>query len=77
MESKRSLVSLGQGQRAGISAVGGDEAMRRRLMELGFVPGADARRLFSSPGGGMAAYFIRGAVIALRDEDAEKVGIIP
>ena len=44
--------------------------MRRRLQDLGIVEDTAVECIGKSPGGGMGAYLIRGAVIALRDEDA-------
>jgi len=48
---------------------------RRRLMDLGLVPGT--RILFARRGlmGGLSAYRVRGAVIALREEQARVIGI--
>lgn len=48
-------------------------AMRRRLQELGLIPGAPVACLGRSPGGDPAAYRIAGAVVAIRDEDAAGV----
>ena len=42
-------------------------------MDLGLTHGARVRCLFAAPGGDPRAYRIRGAVIALRSEDAELV----
>ena len=39
-------------------------------MDLGLTHGARVRCLFAAPGGDPRAYRIRGAVIALRSEDA-------
>lgn len=44
-----------------------------RLYDLGLTEGSRVRCLFRSPSGGMKAYLIRGACIALRDEDAAGV----
>ena len=51
-------------------------AMRRRLMDLGFVPGAEVECLFCNAGGSLTAYAIRGAVIALRRLDAAGILVI-
>ncbi|HIS03412.1 MAG TPA: ferrous iron transport protein A [Candidatus Pullichristensenella avicola] len=45
----------------------------RRLMDLGFTRGAHVRCLFAAPSGEPRAYRIRGAVVALRREDAALV----
>ena len=46
---------------------------RRRMLDLGRVNGTPVEALQKSPSGDPTAYFIRGAVIALRSEDAGKI----
>ena len=48
-------------------------SMRRRLLDIGLVEGTEVECLGRSPGGDPSAYLIRGAVIAVRAEDARKV----
>jgi len=48
-------------------------AERHRLLDLGVLPGARVRAEFESPLGEPVAYFIRGALIALRNDQAEKI----
>ncbi len=50
--------------------------IRRRLLDLGMIPGTRVECLQKSPAGDPAAYLIRGAVIALRCEDSALVQII-
>ncbi|MBQ8440376.1 MAG: ferrous iron transport protein A [Clostridia bacterium] len=50
-------------------------AMRRRLQELGLVPGTVVECVGKSPGGDPLAYLIRGAVIAIRAGDASKIEV--
>lgn len=50
-----------------------DETMLRRLNELGFAEGCGVRCVGKSPLGGMKAYIVKGAVIALRDRDAKDI----
>lgn len=47
--------------------------MRRRLLDLGLWQGTPVRCVGESPLGDPAAYMIRGAVIALRRDDGEKI----
>lgn len=49
--------------------------IRRRLLDLGFTKGTEVAAVFSSPSGNPKAYYIRGTVIALRNEDAAEVKI--
>ena len=44
--------------------------MRRRLLDIGLIPGTRVTCTAVSPAGDPAAYLIRGAVIALRGRDA-------
>jgi DtxR family Mn-dependent transcriptional regulator len=69
------LSSLGQGESgrvASLSAtlVGGE---RRRMLDLGFVPGTRVEREFDSMLGSPTAYLVRGAMVALRREQADRV----
>lgn len=48
---------------------------RRRLLDLGVVPGTEIECEMISPGGDPTAYRVRGAVIALRKEQADLIQI--
>jgi len=48
---------------------------RRRMMDLGIVPGTIVRAELEGPGGDPIGYRIRGAVIALRRQQAERIQI--
>lgn len=48
-------------------------AMRRRLMDLGFVPGSRIAVDMPSPLGNPTAYIVRGAAIALRSDQARYI----
>ena len=50
-----------------------DGSMRRRLQDLGLIEGTRVECLQRSPSGDPTAYLIRGAVIALREEDSSKI----
>lgn len=54
----------------GLEAVG---AERRRLMDLGILPGCELRAERVSPLGDPTAYLVRGGLVALRRSQAEKV----
>ncbi|MFP3853083.1 MAG: iron dependent repressor, metal binding and dimerization domain protein [Anaerolineales bacterium] len=49
---------------------------RRRLLDLGLVSGTEIKAELVSPSGDPKAYRIRGAVIALRQEQADQVRVI-
>lgn len=46
---------------------------RRRMLDLGLICGTRVEALQKSPSGDPVAYGIRGAVIALRSEEAAKI----
>ena len=48
---------------------------RRRMLDLGLIPGTEVTAEMRSPSGDPTGYRIRGAVIALRREQAEQVQI--
>lgn len=76
MTSNRKFVSLADlvpGEHAAVSALRLGGAMRRRLLDIGLAGGTPVECVGRSPGGGMSAYRIRGAVIAIRDGDAREI----
>ena len=68
-----SLNSLPVGKRCKVAALLSDGKQRRRMLDLGLVQGTNVEALQKSPSGDPIAYYIRGAVVALRDEDASKI----
>jgi len=46
---------------------------RRRLMDLGVLPGTRIAAEMRSPTGGLVAYRVRGAVVALRPEQTDRI----
>ncbi len=48
---------------------------RRRMLDLGLIPGTEVTAEIRSPGGDPTGYRIRGAVIALRREQADHVRV--
>ncbi len=50
---------------------------RKRMLDLGLIRGTKVKALMMSPSGDPTAYCIRGSVIALRADDAEKILVQP
>lgn len=67
------LPELREGQAGSVEAMRMELSMRRRLMDLGLVPGTCVRRLQTAPAGSPIVFEIRGAKIALRRKDAADV----
>lgn len=70
---KHDLSCLHPGEGAPVSALLTPDPLRRRLLDLGFTPGARVVCLFSAPGGDPRAYLVRDTVIALRNTDAQTI----
>ena len=77
MDMPVTLDRLPVGQAASVVDIVGEEAMRRRLLDLGFTPEAEVRSLFRAASGDPTAYMVRGAVIALRSAYAAGITVLP
>ena len=60
-----------------VSGIYSGNDMRRRILDIGITVGSKIESLFASPFGEPVAYLIRGAVIALRREESEKIAVEP
>ncbi|MEK7393787.1 MAG: FeoA family protein [Fibrobacterota bacterium] len=69
------ISALRTNQEASIRSVGGHSALRSRLNELGFTPGALVRLVAKAAFGGAMAFQVRGSIIALRRADAACIEI--
>lgn len=61
------------GETARVLRLDAAPGIRRRLLDIGLTEGAQATCLFESPTGDPRAYLVRGAIIAIREEDAETI----
>ncbi len=79
LPSGRPLSSLRGGESARVVSLGaalrGME--RRRLMDLGLLPGTNITAELRSPSGDLGAYLVRGALLALRDDQARHILVEP
>ncbi len=73
MSSRCSLNTLPIGRKGLVSTLEAMGATRRRLLDLGLVPGTEVEAIRKSPAGDPTAYNIRGALIALRMEESRQV----
>ena len=67
------LSELPVGQTGRVKGLRPGGGIGRRLMDLGFTPGAEIACLLNAPGGSMRAYRVRGTVIALRRREARQI----
>ena len=71
------LTSLEPGQSGVICSVKGDLAIRRRILEMGLVPGTMVRVERCAPMGGPISLWFRGYELSLRLSEAELIWITP
>lgn len=72
-ESMVTLNKVSIGEIVKIKEINTLGTMRRRLQDIGMIEGTPVECLHRSPSGDPTAYLIRGAVIAIRAEDSEKI----
>jgi Fe2+ transport system protein FeoA len=65
------------GQSGSVVTVGGEKALRRRLLDMGITPRTTVTVKKAAPMGDPIELLIRGYVLSLRLEDAEKITIEP
>lgn len=73
LTNERRLSDLQRGESGIVARLDVDGAQRRRLMDLGIVPGTEIVMEFASPLGDPKSYRVRQALIALRDQQARHI----
>lgn len=73
INNELSLNNIPIGSKCKVTFLKADGSIRRRLLDLGLINGTEVESISKSPSGNLVAYLIRGAVIALRAEDASKI----
>lgn len=71
------LDRLPPGQSATVRAVGGAGVFRRRLLELGLLPGTQVLRTGQAPLGDPLSFRVRGTLLSIRRADAALVEVSP
>lgn len=74
-ECYHALPEVPVGKRTRVRALHHAGGMRRRLQDLGLVAGTPVTCLQRAAAGDPTAYLIRGAVIALRQDDAKFIEV--
>lgn len=72
---EQTLAALREGENGIVTALRMEGAFRKRMQDIGLIDGTSVRCLHRNSSGSIAAYHIRGAVIALRRQDAQRIGI--
>ena len=69
------LKDLQPGSSGIVVTVGGEKALRRRLLDMGITPGTTITVKKAAPMGDPVELLLRGYVLSLRLEDAERITI--
>lgn len=72
---KKTLNELKKGEKAKISNLEIDGTIKRRLLDIGLIKDSLVECVLESPFKDPKAYWIRGALIAIRNKDAKKIYI--
>jgi ferrous iron transport protein A len=71
------LSDLKPGSSAKLVQIGGERGFRRRLMELGFLPGTSVRMIRCVKVGDLIELEIRGCHLSIRRSEARKLWVEP
>lgn len=74
-QDPKDLSQVGLGCKCKIITLNLDGLLRRRIMDLGIIPGTIVECIRKGPSGDPTAYQVRGSTIALRREDAAKIRV--
>ena len=69
------LTNLTMGQKGEIIDLSAEGKKRRRLLDLGLIPGTTVKAKWKSPAGDPIAFLIKGTILALRSEETKLVQI--
>ena len=69
------LRDLGVGKSGRVITVGGEKVLRRRLLEMGITPRTTVTIKKVAPMGDPIELLLRGYILTLRLEDAEKITV--
>ena len=71
----QTLDTLTVGELGYVESIQTEGSIRRRFLDIGLTPGCRVECVLMSPSGNPNAYLIRGAIIAIRREDAKGIVI--
>lgn len=69
------LDELPIGKTGCVKKINAEESMMRRLLDIGLIQDSLVKSVLKSPFGDPIAYEIRGAIIAIRNDDARTIEI--
>jgi len=70
-----SLDKIGLNKRAKVITISDNSLIKRRLLDIGIIPGVDLEKILVSPFKGISAYLVMDSLIAIRDNDAKYIEV--
>lgn len=71
------LCQISVGKACKIAGLELNGILRRRILDLGIIPGTTVECIRRGPSGDPTAYTVRGTTVALRKEDASFISVYP
>jgi ferrous iron transport protein A len=71
----RALSTLNAGESCWVAAIELNGLLRRRILDMGMVPGTAVECVRRSPAGDPIAFKVRDSIIALRHDDASNIKV--
>ena len=69
------LNNLSIGESCTIKEIKDSSKIKRRLLDIGLIPGTKVECVLSNPGNDSLAYLIRGTTIAIRKIDSKEIEV--
>ena len=70
-----SLDEIDINKKACVITISDNSLIKRRLLDIGIIPGIEIEKMLVSPFKGMGAYLVMNALIGIRDIDAHDIEV--
>lgn len=70
-----SLNKLSINKKAKVITISDKSLIKRRLLDIGIIPGIEIEKILTSPFKGISAYLVMDSIIAIRDIDATHIEV--
>ena len=70
-----SLDKVNINQKVTVVNINNNSLIKRRLEDIGIIPGMDVKKVLISPFKGIGAYEVMDSLIAIRDDDAKCIEV--
>lgn len=71
------LMDVRPGRKAVVAGIAGSGALRRRMLDMGIVPGVELEVVRQAPWGGPMQLRLRGYSLAMRRSECAHIAVIP